>query len=122
LSRVAAQLRPFILAYDNGGMAGTAHSIAGIMVRLALTALAVVIILLGLIVFSMPLPFGAVLILTGCALLVSVSETAALRLTRLRTHYPRVNHVFASLEIHAPGALGRALRRTVPQSLDMPCR
>ena len=82
--------------------------------RLALILLAVFIIFLGLIVFSTPLPFGSVLILAGCSLLVSVSETAALRLRRLRMHYPRLNNFFSGLEIHAPGGLGRALRRTAP--------
>jgi len=84
------------------------------MLRLALISLASFIILLGLIVFSTPLPFGTGLILTGCGLLVSVSDTAALRLKRLRVTYPRVNNVFATFEIRAPGALGRALRRTAP--------
>jgi hypothetical protein len=74
------------------------------MMRLALILLAVFIIFLGVIVFSTPLPFGSVLILAGCSLLVSVSETAALRLRRLRMHYPRLNNFFAGFEIHAPSA------------------
>lgn len=79
-----------------------------------MTLLAVCVIFIGLIIFSSPLPFGGALIMVGCALLVSVSEAAALRLRRFRTHYPRLNNLFSSLEIRAPGAVGRALRRTAP--------
>ena len=63
-------------------MAGSARGIPEIMIRFALISLALLIILIGLIIFSMPLPFGAVTILIGCALLVSVSDTAAARLTQ----------------------------------------
>lgn len=94
-------------------MTGTT-GISDIVIRFALIALATLIILLGLVVFSMPLPFGALLILVGCALLVSASDTAAQHLRRLRMRYPHVNGFFARLEIRAPGALGRALRRTAP--------
>ena len=95
-------------------MASATGGISEIMVRLALISLAVVIILFGLIIFSTPLPFGSALILAGCGLLVSVSETAAMRLRRLRMDYPRLNKFFGSLEICVPGAPGCALRRTAP--------
>ena len=91
-----------------------ARGISEIMIRLALTLLASLIILLGLIVFSSPLPFGSALILAGCALLVSVSESAAMRVRRLRTGYPRLNVFVTGFELRAPGALARALRRTAP--------
>lgn len=112
----------FILHSDNGGMAGSARGISEIMIRFALISLSLLIILLGIIIFSMPLPFGAATILIGCALLVSVSETAAARLTGLRIRYPRLNRFFASVEVRAPGALGRALRRTTPKTINGTCR
>ena len=84
------------------------------MIKLALISLAIFLLLLGLIIFSTPLPFGGVLMLAGCGLLVSVSQTAALRLRQWRLTSPRFNKLFTSLEIRAPGALGRALRRTNP--------
>ncbi len=99
-------------------MTGATGSLSEFMLRLVLIPLAILIILLGLVVFSMPLPFGAVLIFIGCALLVSVSETASFYLQRLRLGYPRLNAIFASLERRAPAALSRALRRTAPKSAE----
>ncbi len=84
------------------------------MIRLALIPLAILMMLLGLIIFSSPLPFGGALMLAGCALLVSVSQTAAFRLRQWRLSSPRFNNLFTSLELRAPGVLGRALRRTTP--------
>jgi hypothetical protein len=82
--------------------------------RPALIGLAIVLILLGLLILPLPLPFGILLFLTGCGLLVSVSETASRYFRKLRTKYPGFNRLIARVEFRLPGALGRALRRTAP--------
>src|SRR5688572_20134066 len=85
------------------------------MIRLALSGVAILLILIGLIILPTPIPFGAaIFLLAGCALLISVSDTAAARIRRARVDYPRLNGLFASIEKRLPGALGRAIRRTSP--------
>ncbi|NJM35254.1 MAG: hypothetical protein HC850_11690 [Rhodomicrobium sp.] len=88
------------------------------MFKLILSAIGIVIIVIGLIIFPMPIPFGAFLILLGCALLVSSSETAAHLLKRLRARYSRLNGFIAMLEARSPGVLARALRRTAPDGAN----
>lgn len=84
------------------------------MNRLLLSGLALLLMLAGLIILPLPLPFGALLLIVGCALLVSVNEAASLRFKQLRSDYPRLNRLVAPLERRLPGALGRAMRRTAP--------
>ncbi|WP_088346050.1 MULTISPECIES: hypothetical protein [Rhodomicrobium] len=85
------------------------------MIRLALIGVAILLILIGLIILPTPIPFGAaIFLLAGCALLISVSDTAARRIRRARLEHPRLNAVFASVEKRLPGAFGRAIRRTSP--------
>jgi hypothetical protein len=87
------------------------------MNRLVLMGLALLLILAGLVILPLPLPFGAFLLIVGCALLVSVNEAASLRFKRLRSDYPRLNRLVAPIERRLPGALGRAMRRTAPDSV-----
>lgn len=87
------------------------------MNRLLLMGLALLLILAGLVILPLPLPFGGLLLILGCALLVSVNETASLRFKRLRNHYPRFNRLVAPVEQRLPGALGQAMRRTAPEVL-----
>lgn len=85
------------------------------MLRLAVIGFAILLILIGLILLPAPIPFAAaIFLLAGCALLISNSDSAAARIRRVRVDYPRLNRVFAGIERHLPGALGRAIRRTSP--------
>jgi hypothetical protein len=82
--------------------------------RFALLILAIVLIVVGLIVLPLPIPFGAIMIVTGLGILISTSETAADWVRRRRMKSPRVDGWLASAERRLPGKLGEILRRTAP--------
>jgi hypothetical protein len=84
------------------------------MVKLIFSATWIVIIFAGLIILPIPTPFGTFLILTGAALVVSSSETAANMLKRLSARHARLNGFIAALEARSPGVVSRMPRRTAP--------
>jgi len=82
--------------------------------RFTLLIFAIALILAGLIILPLPIPFGAIMIVAGVAILISVNETAANWFRRRRLNNPRFNQWISDVEPRIPGMLGRAIRRTSP--------
>ncbi|MGF1622331.1 MAG: PGPGW domain-containing protein [Rhodomicrobiaceae bacterium] len=82
--------------------------------RFALLILAIVLIVAGLIVLPLPIPFGAIMIVTGLGILISTSESAAEWVRRRRMKSARLDSWLAAAEMRLPGKLGEILRRTAP--------
>lgn len=81
----------------------------------ALTAtFAVGLIVVGLIVFLMPIPLGALMMAAGLILLISVSASAALRLKLFRGRHRGLNSFIRKIEDRLPESLKKVLRRTDP--------
>ena len=93
----------------NGAGAGDTR-----MKRIIIILTAITLILAGLIVLPMPLPFGAIMVLTGFGMLVSSSQTAARAVMAMRARSARLNRLLSLSEKYLPGAMGRALQRTKP--------
>lgn len=84
------------------------------VIRIALFILAFLLIIVGLIVLPLPLPFGALMIIVGVTILISSNETAAGWVRNRRSQNPKLNGRLLVLEARLPGILGRILRRTTP--------
>lgn len=87
---------------------------SALLLRFALSVFAVFLIIAGLIVLPLPIPFGAIMILIGVTLLVSSSETAASWVRNYRVKNPKINERLVGLEQRLPHRLGAVLRRTMP--------
>ena len=75
---------------------------------------AVLLIVVGLIVLPMPLPFGAIMIASGIVLLVSVSAAAALRMKTFRRNHRGFDGFVRKAERYLPESWRKALKRTDP--------
>jgi hypothetical protein len=84
------------------------------LTHLLYIAAALVLIGAGLIVFPLPIPFGAPMVAVGVTLLISHSRVAARGLMALRFKSPQVERAIHFLEVRAPKAIARVLRRTRP--------
>lgn len=84
------------------------------LMRFALLILAIALIVVGLIVLPLPIPFGAIMIVTGLGILISSNESAAEWVRRRRTKHDRMNGWLAAAEKRLPGKLGEILRSTAP--------
>ena len=84
------------------------------MFRPLLAILAIVLILLGLVVLPLPIPFGAIMIVTGLVVLVSVSATAAWAVRSFRQKHRDADAVIRSVEERLPDKLKRVFKRTDP--------
>ena len=82
--------------------------------RFALLVLAIALIAVGLVVLPLPIPFGAIMIVTGLGILISSNEGAARWLHNRRVRNPGMNSWLAAAENRLPGKLGDILRRTAP--------
>lgn len=84
------------------------------MVKLLTGFVAVLLILGGLIVLPMPIPLGAIMIVCGLVLLLSVSSWAALRLQSFRRRCRSANIVIQTVEDKLPEAWKKVLKRSDP--------
>ncbi len=82
--------------------------------RIALLILAIALIITGLIVLPLPIPFGALMIMVGMTILISSNDTAAGWIRKWREQNPRLNNRISVLENRLPDKLGQILRRTTP--------
>ncbi len=82
--------------------------------RFALLILAIVLIVVGLIVLPLPIPFGAIMIVTGLGILIATNKWAAEWVRQRRMKSPRLDSWLAAAESRLPGKLSEILRRTAP--------
>jgi Sec-independent protein secretion pathway component TatC len=84
------------------------------MTRLILVVVAVVIIVVGAIVLPMPIPLGAIMMLTGMTILISQSPFVARRVREFRRRNLSLNQVIGRVERYLPEKVREILRRTDP--------
>lgn len=84
------------------------------MVKAVSIVVAIVLIIAGLIVLPMPIPFGAIMIVFGLVLLLSVSVTAVQVVRSFRQKHPDADGVIRGVENRLPTAWRRILRRSDP--------
>ena len=84
------------------------------MIKLVSIVAGVALVLVGLVVFPMPIPLGAIMIVCGLVLLVSASATLAHCLRTFRRRHRGVNQVIQKVEDRLPESWKKALRRSDP--------
>ncbi len=84
------------------------------MLRVLSLVFAITLILVGLIVLPMPIPLGAIMIVSGLVLLISVSTTVALKLRTFRRNHRDIDKWIRAAEDRLPETWRRVLRRTDP--------
>ncbi|WP_425325582.1 PGPGW domain-containing protein [Planctobacterium marinum] len=77
-----------------------------------LSVLATLIILIGLILVPLPVPFGVFFIVAGLAMLLSVNPKAQQKLQQLRRENPRLNLWLHEVTKRAPRFLRVVLHKT----------
>jgi O-antigen/teichoic acid export membrane protein len=83
--------------------------------RLAIFALAILILIAGAILLPLPIPLGAPLLVIGATMLITVSPAFARFVSRGRARWPRLEHAMSWLEAKAPANLANILRKTRPE-------
>lgn len=76
--------------------------------------LGMLLLIIGLIMFPLPIPIGALFIIIGLVILVSTSYTAVLVIRRIRQDHAQLDAWLRDLEKRSPKWLSRVLRRTDP--------
>jgi hypothetical protein len=84
------------------------------MIKLFSVVIGVILVLVGFVVFPMPIPLGAIMIVVGLLLLVSASDTVARWVRMFRQHNPGANNVIQAVEDRLPESWKKALRRSDP--------
>ncbi|MCP4933153.1 MAG: hypothetical protein GY927_02875 [bacterium] len=78
--------------------------------NIVLLVVAVVLVLVGLVTFLLPIPFGIVLLLMGIAMLMMISPPVRRWFHRLRDRCSFVDRQLTKLEPHLPVSLQKILR------------
>ena len=84
------------------------------MKRLATAVLAIVLIVAGLVFIPLPIPIGAILVLTGTALLISCSASFTRFIRFIRRNIAPLDMAFDRIAMVLPSALNRLLKQTEP--------
>ncbi len=84
------------------------------MIKAVSIVAGVALILIGLVVFPMPIPLGAIMMVCGLALLVSASARASNFLKSFRRRHRGANQVIQTVEDRLPQSWKKALRRSDP--------
>jgi hypothetical protein len=84
------------------------------MKRLATIILAVGVILLGLAFIPLPIPLGAILVLTGVALLAANSDGFSRFIRFIRRNSSFLDMMFSKIAMILPATLNRVLKQTEP--------
>ncbi|MBX2806103.1 MAG: hypothetical protein KTR19_09035 [Hyphomicrobiales bacterium] len=85
-----------------------------IIMRIALFILSIVLIIGGLIILPLPIPFGAIMIIIGVSILISSNDTAAGWIRQRRINNPGLNQRLLAIEKRLPSRLSAIIRRTTP--------
>ena len=86
------------------------------MTKLLTTLFALALIAAGTLVLPMPIPFGAILILCGAVLLISVNAAFALRVKSFRNHHPKIDKFVRVAEARLPKSWRKVMKRTDPDN------
>ena len=78
--------------------------------NMILLAVALCLVLLGLVTFLLPIPFGIVLLLMGIAMLMMVSPPVRRWFHRMRDRHAFLDRQLTHVEPHLPVALQKILR------------
>ncbi len=78
--------------------------------NIVLLVVAVTLVLVGLVTFLLPIPFGIVLLLMGIAMLMMVSPPVRRWFHRLRDRNAFVDRHLTNIEPHLPVSLQKILR------------
>ena len=84
------------------------------MIKAITIAAGAALILVGLIVFPMPIPLGAIMIACGLVLVLSSSATASRLLKSFRRRHRGANQVIETVEQRLPEKWKKVLRRSDP--------
>ena len=84
------------------------------MIKLLSVLGSALLILGGLIVLPMPIPFGALMIASGIVLLISASAAVALKVRSFRRRHRAANDAIQSVENKLPERWKKILQRTDP--------
>ena len=87
------------------------------MPRLFIQILAVLLILLGLVVLPLPIPFGGILLAAGLTILIASSASFAAALKARRLRHAFLHRLLYAIEERAPRCIRAILERSDP-SLD----
>lgn len=86
------------------------------MYRTLVGCLGICVLLVGLVLFPLPIPFGFMLIVIGVALLIYASDAVADTLRGYRSRHPRLNQRILHLGQRMPASIRRLFERTEPVS------
>ena len=84
------------------------------VVNILLQILAVVLMLIGALMFPLPIPLGAILMVCGLALLIFANDRLRLLIKHLRQRSARFNRAVTRVLGILPGWLRRIIQRTDP--------
>ena len=73
------------------------------------------LIVVGAIVFPMPIPLGAIMIVIGFAMLITINPAAARLFKRIRSRLPILNRLIHRTKHRLPRNLQQALHETDPE-------
>lgn len=82
--------------------------------RVAKIILGVVIVIAGIILTPLPIPFGILLILVGLSILVSAIPAMRSWLVAMRKRYSETSHKLNNIKPHMPRFLRRLIEDTDP--------
>lgn len=85
-----------------------------LMSNFVMIPFAVVLLIAGVVVTPLPIPFGVPMILAALTILIARSDRVARWFSRLRARYGRLNRWVSFMEAQAPEAMAATLRRTRP--------
>ncbi len=84
------------------------------MMRVLFVAVAIVIIVVGAVVLPMPIPLGAIMMLTGLTILISQSPFVARQVRTFRQRNSSIDQVVRRAALHLPAKVRDILRQTDP--------
>ncbi|MEO1204871.1 MAG: PGPGW domain-containing protein [Pseudomonadota bacterium] len=90
------------------------RSFKNVLRKILLAVIAVILIVVGLIVLPMPVPLGAIMIVTGLALMVSQSPSAAKQLRAFRQKNKNTNAIIQRIEDALPKWLHDRFKNSDP--------
>jgi len=84
------------------------------MLRLMLVSIAILIIVVGAVVLPMPIPFGAIMMVTGLTILISQSPFVARQVRAFRHRNASFDQVIRRAVTHLPARVRDIVRQTDP--------
>jgi hypothetical protein len=86
--------------------------VADALKKTVLKAFGLLLVLVGIVIFILPVPFGIPIVAVGLVILISTSRTARRMVRLMRMRFDRVERVFAFIERNVPASTQKILRMT----------